>query len=208
MTIKIITLSLVLASSLFAGGDIDVIDIPVIKVPQLPPIVESNNFYVGLGLSGMNFFNDNTDETLKSLAVTLQAGYVYNEYIGVELRYSKSVGDVAYDKGNTAFANVSNYPTDSQNIALYLRPSYPLGDFTLYGLIGYGMLKYTDLPTGTNDKTESGFQWGLGAEYLITDSISTFIDYTSLYNDVGFDGHIPNSDVRTSMGTVGLAYHF
>ncbi len=204
--LKIGLSSLLLSSLALAGGDKNVAEVKTIEIPCETPF---NHFYIGLGLSGINFADDNTEETLQSLGATLKVGYQYNEYIALEARYSQSVGDVAYDKGTILVGtNISNYPTDSQNIALHIRPSYSLGDFTLYGLLGYGMLTYTDLPTGTSDKTESGFQWGIGLEYLITDNISIFIDYTALYNGTGFDGHIPTSDARSSMGTVGLAYHF
>ena len=94
-------------------------------------------------------------------------------------------------------------------MALYLKPQYPLGDFSIYGLIGYGAIIYTDLPTATpNDRTESGFQWGAGAEYLVMESISVFADYSRVYDGVGLDGHIPNSDLYSDIVTVGVSYKF
>jgi opacity protein-like surface antigen len=93
-------------------------------------------------------------------------------------------------------------------MAIYLKPQYALGDFSLYGLLGYGMVKYTDLPKGTKDRKESSFQWGLGVEYLVRENISLFADYTRLYDGVGLDGHIPNSDVYSDVVTVGVSYRF
>jgi opacity protein-like surface antigen len=138
----------------------------------------------------------------------LQLGYKYNAYIGIEARYTQSVGDVEYDKGNTSLTNISDYATTSSNMAIYLKPQYALGDFSLYGLLGYGMIEYTDLPKGTKDREESSFQWGLGLDYLIVDDVSLFADYSRIYDGVGFDGHIPNSDVYSDVVTVGVSYRF
>jgi len=205
MKLKTITLSMLLASSLFAGKDTVIIDTPVIEIPT----IDESAFYLGVGASYINLTNSSTDETLTSLGATAQIGYRYNEYIGVEARYTQSVGDVAYDKGNTPFANIANYPTTSSNMALYLKPQYPIGDFSIYGLIGYGAIIYTDLPTATpNDRTESGFQWGAGVDYKLIESISIFADFTRVYDGTGLDGHTPNSDLYSDIVTVGVSYSF
>jgi len=203
MKLKTITLSLLLASSLFAGKNTTVIDIKVIEIPQNDP----SAFYIGVGTSYFNLKDTTTNESFTSLGAMAQIGYRYNSYIGVEARYTKSVGDVAYDKGDTALTNSSNYQTTSSNIALYLKPQYPLGDFNIYGLLGYGMVEYTDLPTGT-DRKESNFQWGLGGEYMIMDNVSLFIDYSRIYDGVGLDGYVPNSNIYSDVVTVGVSYFF
>ena len=194
---------MILASSLFAGKNTIITESKVIEVVE-----DISAFYIGIGASYLNLKDNTTDESLTSLGATAQIGYRYNSYIGVEARYTQNVGDVDYDKGNTGFANNPNYPTTASNIAIYLKPQYTLGDFTLYGLIGYGMVQYTDLPTGTKDRTESAFQWGIGAEYLIMDNISIFADYSRLYDGTGFDGHVPSSDVYSDVVTVGVSYFF
>jgi len=203
MKLKTITLSILLASSLFAGKNTISTDIKVIEIP-----IDTSAFYIGVGASYVNLKDSTTEETFTSLGATLQLGYKYNNYIGIEARYSQSVGDVAYDKGNTVSVNISNYPTTSSNMALYLKPQYPLGDFTVYGLVGYGMVQYTDLPTGTKDRQESSFQWGLGTEYLLMENISIFADYSRVYDGVGLDGHIPNSDLYSDLITIGVSYKF
>lgn len=203
MKLKTITLSILLASSLFAGNNTMITESKVIE-----RVEDTSAFYIGVGASYFNLKNSRTEETFTSLGAMLQLGYKYNNYIGIEARYGQSVGDVAYDKGNTRFSDISNYPTTSSNMAIYLKPQYPLGDFSIYGLLGYGMVKYTDLPIGTKDRKESSFQWGLGAEYLVMEDISLFADYSHLYDDTGLDGHIPNSDVYNDVVTVGLSYKF
>jgi len=206
MKLKTITLSILAASSIFAGGDINIIEEKEIEIEI--PQKDTSSFYLGIGTSYINLKSITTDESFTSLGATLQVGYKYNSYIGVEARYSQSVGDVAYDKGNTLFVNTSSYPTTSSNIALYLKPQYPLGDFTLYGLLGYGVIQYTQLPTGTKDRKESSFQWGLGSEYLVMENISIFADYSRLYDGVGVDGHIATHDVYSDIVTIGISYKF
>ncbi|MFK5976360.1 MAG: porin family protein [Sulfurovum sp.] len=203
MKLKTITLSILLASSLFAGKNTMITESKVIEIVE-----DTSAFYIGVGASYFNLKDSTTEESFTSLGAMLQVGYKYNNYIGIEARYTQSVGDVAYDKGNTLATNISNYPTTASNIAIYLKPQYPLGDFSLYGLLGYGMVQYTDLPTGTKDRQESSFQWGLGAEYLVMDNISIFADYSRLYDGTGFDGHVPNSNVYSDVVTVGVSYRF
>lgn len=205
MKIKIILLIAILSNPLFAGKDIKIVDTKVIEIPT----IDESAFYLGVGASYINLQDSTTDESFTSLGAMLQLGYRYNSYIALEARYTQSVGDVQYDKGNTAFANNSNYPTTSSNISLYLKPQYPIGDLKLYGLIGYGATTYTDLPTATpSDRTERGFQWGAGTEYLVMENISIFADYTRVYDGVGLDGHVPNSDVYSDIVTVGVSYSF
>ena len=204
MKINIILIPLLLISSLFGGKNTTKIDVSVLEIPK----EYKSFFYVGVGTSYVNLKDIDTNEIFSSLGATLQMGYRYNSFIGVEARYTKSVGDVAYEKGDTSFLSVSNYSTTSSNIALYLKPYYPLGNFEFYGLVGYGVLQYTDLPTGTQDRKESGFQWGLGVDYLLGDNISLFVDYSRIYDGVGLDGYVPNSNIYSDIVTVGVSYLF
>lgn len=182
---KKFNLSLValLAMSAFAtaGGDIA----PVEPVVETPMVEEStSSFYVGLGYSYMNMDPDNNAE-IDGDAVLLLAGYNFNQYIGIEGRYSGLTDCL-------------------ENTAIYLKPMYPMGGITLYGLLGYGQVDYD----GGQSLSESGFQWGLGASYEVVENIGVFIDYTSLYDDTGFDGALPNQDVLADSINVGFTYTF
>jgi len=207
MKLKIITLSMVLASSLFAGGNTVPPEVKVIEIPKVKE-VSTSAFYFGLGASYLKLNDSTTKEKLTGLGATAQIGYSYNDYIGIEARYTQSVGKVAYDKGTTTNTNNSNYPSKASNIAIYAKPNYKLGNLSLYGLVGYGMLKYTNLPTTTRDRKQNGFQWGVGTEYSLVAGLSIFADYTRLYTGTGFDGHVPNSDVYSDSVTVGVSYRF
>jgi len=170
MKLNIITIQILLMTAVFAGKNTTATDVKVIELPK----INQSAFYIGLGASYMTLKDTSTNESLKGLGATVVLGYKYNDFIATEARYSKNIGKVAYNKGNTTFVNNSNFPTTYSNLAIYLKPQYPIGDFNIYGLVGYGMVKYTDLPKGTKDRKESSFQWGLGTEYSIMEDISIF----------------------------------
>lgn len=189
----------------------NIIIVPLLLVTSLFG-EEINNykkgFYVGVGASYIKLKDSNTEEITSNIGTSLQIGYIYNKYLAMEARYSHSLGEASYDKGNTKWLSTSHYPTKSSNIAIYIKPYYQLKKFKLYGLLGYGKILYTDLPTGTKDRQEIGFQWGLGVDYLLKDNISIFADYTRLYKGVGFDGHVPNSNIYSDIVTIGISYNF
>jgi len=182
---KKFNLSLValLAMSTFAtaGGDVA----PVEPVVETPMIEEStSSFYAGLGYSYMTMDPDNSSE-VNGDAILLLAGYNFNRYIAVEGRYSGLTDCL-------------------ENTAIYLKPMYPFGGISLYGLLGYGQIDYD----GGQSLSESGFQWGIGASYEVAENIGMFVDYTSLYDDTGFDGELPNQDVLVDSINVGFTYKF
>ncbi len=203
----LLPLMLALTPALYAGGNTVPQKASIVEIP--PPIVVDNSaWYLGLGASMMSLDADLTDESMDTTGVTLQAGYAYNEYIAIELRYTANASAIDYDRGTTANANNDDYPSDFTNVGIYLKPTYPMGDFGVYALLGYGSVTFTDLPTGTEDRTEDGFQWGLGASYQITEAIGIFADYTKLYDDTGMDGHFTTSDISVELVTVGMNYRF
>lgn len=210
---KKFTLSMVtvIAMSTFsiAGGDIAPIEPEVVEAP----VVDESNFYVGLGYSYMNM-NIEGSEQLNAVfyppvigetditghSLTMLAGYNFNKYIALEGRYTLSLGDMDVD--NTA--GESDLDADMSNLALYLKPMYPVEELTLYGLLGYGQVT---LDNGT-EYTESGFQWGIGASYDVNDNVGVFVDYTRLYDDKGFDNTWVGQDVVVDSVNVGVTYKF
>jgi len=182
---KKFNLSLValLAMSTFAtaGGDVA----PVEPVVETPMIEEStSSFYAGLGYSYMTMDPDNSSE-VNGDAILLLAGYNFNRYIAVEGRYSGLTDCL-------------------ENTAIYLKPMYPFGGISLYGLLGYGQIDYD----GGQSLSESGFQWGIGASYEVAENIGVFVDYTNFYDDTGFDGHFPNQDILADAINIGFTYKF
>ena len=201
---KTTTLSLIsilaLSRLAFAGGDIAPVEEPVI----VAPVIDNSAFYLGLGIGDATVNDDFTSEEFSATTLMLQAGYQYNQYVAVEGRYTFAV-NTDYTPGNTT-ASSSDYDGDFSSWGVYVKPMYPIGDFTLYALLGYGGVMLDDLVGG--DAYEDGFQWGLGAGYAFSEQISIFVDYVSLYDDTGFDYRAQFDDVDSDTWTVGMSYKF
>lgn len=176
---KKVTLSIIAVLAMntfaFAGGDISSVE-PEITIPEVSE--STGSFYVGAGYSYMNL-----DEVTEhdGDAVLLLAGYNFNQYIGVEARYAGLTDCL-------------------ENAAIYVKPMYPIGDAKVYALLGYGETSYDN---GVVDNSENGFQWGLGANYAVTENIGLFADYTNLYDDT-FAG----VDSTVDAINVGVTYTF
>jgi len=203
---------LLLSTFSFAGkSSISALE-PVIEVPMDEPYIADNHtgFYFGLGLTSLNLKNDISQEEFSAKGLSLQAGYQFNEYLAIESRYIRSMGDVKYDHGLTSNLNIDDYPTDFTNTAIYLKPMYSVEDLNLYALLGYGEVEFTSIPSGVGgaDRAEDGFQWGVGASYDIADNLSIFVDYTRLYDDKGFDYLAQSSNIVSDVWTLGISYKF
>jgi len=198
---KRILISFVTASAIVvAGGDLA----PVEPVVETPMVIEQSPFYLGVGIGDATVNDDDTSEEFSSTTLMLQAGYLYNNYIALEGRYTFGV-DTDYDPGNTNSSS-SDYNGDFSSWGIYLKPMYPIGNFSLYGLLGYGGVMLDDLAGG--DAYESAFHWGLGASYAMSDNYSVFVDYVSMYDDTGFDYRATLDDVDSDTWTFGVSYRF
>ena len=200
---------LVMSTLGYAGGNEAITEVVPVTIE---PVIDSSAFYVGLGVSNMSLRNDVSDEEFTSLGVMLQLGYQINEYLAVEGRYTRNVGDLEYDQGKTANPNYDDYPADFSNMGIYLKPMYAVESFNVYALLGYGQVELTNIPLGgagiSADRAESGFQWGLGASYDVTESTAIFVDYVRFYDDKGFDFRASTADVASEAWTLGVSYRF
>ncbi|NPA28078.1 MAG: porin family protein [Epsilonproteobacteria bacterium] len=97
------------------------------------------------------------------------AGVEINDFLAIEGRFTKAVSD---------FEIKDHQPISFYNAAIYLKPQYKFEMASIYGLIGYG---YSSFDFMGNTTSDSGFQYGAGASYDITDEITAFADYTKLY---------------------------
>jgi len=209
-----LSVAAVMAMSTFAmaGGDVKDVEPAVEPVIEVA-VVDDSSFYVGLGYSYMNmnvkgYFGEvalfSGEEDLNGNALTVLAGYNFNKYIGVEGRYSITFGDMTAELWD---GDEMDIDAELSNIALYLKPMYPMGGLTLYGLLGYGQVTL-ESPITSTEFSESGFQWGLGAGYAVTEDVGVFVDYTRLYDDKGFDGSNLEDDFVVDSITVGVTYKF
>ncbi|MDM5271394.1 porin family protein [Sulfurovum sp. zt1-1] len=196
-----------------AGGNIEPVIAPV---EEMSPVPDESGPYIGAGISFLTW-NETQDLREPGQMVpiwqdfeeswtggTILAGYRFNPYIAVEGRYTMSFTDGSVELDGADFGD---YNDDLSNIAIYLKPMYPIGDFTLYALLGYGQT--TIEFEGGGDHDDSDFQWGIGAGYNLTETLTAFIDYTVLYDDNSFDDS-PSyiSDIKADSITVGITYKF
>ncbi|NOR56295.1 MAG: outer membrane beta-barrel protein [Sulfurovum sp.] len=197
---NVLSLLAVLAVSglAYAGGDyIEAEPIPI-------PAVDYSAFYIGAGVGQGVVNNDQSQEEMTSTTLMLQAGYQYNQYVALEGRYTFGF-NMDYDSGITR--NISDdYDGDFSAWGIYVKPMYPIGNFSLYALLGYGGVSLDSLELG--DAYESGFQWGLGASYTFEESIVVFADYVQLYDDEGFDYRATLEDVDADTWNIGVSYKF
>ena len=199
-----IALSVAIMSSLvFAGGGSKEATPVVEPVVVIPMEKELSGFYAGLGVSAvssrdasfsMDFF-DVTAGQDRLGNVSFLAGYNVNTYIAVEGRYT------------TTFTDEDLVEMDGWS--LFAKPQYPVSeDFSVYALLGYGGVTMDGINGSGVDVDDSGFQWGLGMNYLATENISIFVDYTSLAADmegVYYNGAL---EVDADAVTLGVNYLF
>lgn len=199
--IALSVLAVACVSSLgFAGGDIQDVE------PAIEPVVEvsevEKNFYVGLGFSALStgqgsidFFNNHGDRD-RTLNLLFMAGYEFNPYVAVEGRYSTYIAD--------------EDSLNSDTWGIYLKPQYPMNeDFKVYALVGFGGMTVDGIDGIDTDVDDSGFQWGLGASYGVTEDIAIFLDYVSIANDMDADAWLgTTADVDADALTLGVTYNF
>ncbi len=221
---KNITLStivfLAMSTSIMAGGDMAPIEEPIVEME----VLETNSaFYVGLGYSYLTSnrtarLNKPIDPLHGSIVrdtdsnvnnVLLQVGYQFNQYFAIEGRYTVSAGDFSLTHNHLSGVEEDS-DIDLSNVAIYLKPIYPIGDFSIYGLLGYGEIEreFNKEPYHTWDG--SGFQWGAGLQYTFMDNFMIFADYTLLYDEEN-EPHdsIPRLiDTDFSIVSIGVSYKF
>ena len=167
---------------------------PKTTAPVIPPVV-ANNFYFGLGATTLKAKQE-ADTTVvpnvasfsdKQVGVTARLGYDFMDYLGAELRGSSALSQE--DTGNEKI----------KQIGAYLKPNFDITDsLNLYGLLGASKVNMSN-PGAMNDK-ETGFSYGLGLDYDVSDSFSVFLDAVD---------YLRKSDKNDVYGaTLGAVFHF
>ncbi len=192
----------------YAGGSIVVVD----TEPTEVSMTESSGIYAGLGISTMRLQNNLSDEVFSSKAITAQLGYQVFSYLALESRYTRAIGNLKYDHGNALTSNMDDYPADFSNIGIYLKPMYVIETFHIYALLGYGKVELTNIPLGgagiSADRSEHGFQWGLGTSYDMKNDVSLSVDYVRFYDNDGFNGRATEANIVSDAWTLAVTYKF
>jgi len=140
-------------------------------------------------------------------------GLDFNEYIGAEVRIgATSSGSAGYPAGTLGSPVAFNVALSAQNFFSYLvKLQYPVAeDFRVYGLIGGTTAKFKlDVSvlglTGTTSKTKTGFSYGGGGEYFVSDKISIGAEWVQYWTDVNLD---PVSTARIWGASGSINYYF
>lgn len=212
-----ITAAAALSSFAIAGGDI---------APT--PVAEPDNsgFYFGLGYSFAKTTASKSIDLLqgeldidaelehKYNAGLVLVGYQYNEYIGVEGRFTSNFSEYDLDFSVNSYNGHINdlIGTKTNNIAVYLKPQYTFGNVTAYGLLGYGWTKVEgELLDHEVSDTHGAFQWGLGASFALSEHTSIFADYVHVSEETfTFEalGLSTDVDIKSDYFNVGMTYKF
>lgn len=130
----------------------------------------------------------------------LIGGYQFNRYIGAELGYSPSLAKAsASGFGITADVKVSAWE-------LVAIPVYPLGDFSLYGKLGFYAAKTEGRSNvGVSaDDSNTDFTFGFGAGYRFNRNFGLRAEWQR-YSKVGGDN---NGKADIDALNLGVLYHF
>jgi hypothetical protein len=168
-------------------------EVVVVKeIPKPKPVVvekpaEPSGLYIAGGLTDVavrqngrvNLFGSETTQD-RQIGFTGKLGYDFMDYLGAELRGTYGI---AKDKGNKF-----------KQIGGYLKPNYNVTDeINLYGLLGASK---TNVGVGS----DTGFSYGAGLDYGISDKVSVFTDVVN---------YLKKSGTAAQWGlTLGAAYQF
>jgi opacity protein-like surface antigen len=155
--------------------------------PEVVAPAKASGLYIAGGLTDVAIANNNRASLFKDkrgqdrqIGLTGRVGYDFMDYLGAELRGTYGI---AKDSGNKF-----------KQIGGYLKPNYDVtDDINLYGLLG---LSKTNPGVGS----ETGFSYGAGLDYGLTDKVSVFTDVVN---------YMKKSGTSSQWGlTLGAAYQF
>lgn len=172
----------------------------------LPAQAQEPGFYVGASV-GQSKASDSCNGLPsgvscddKTTTWKLIGGYQFNRYIGAELGYSNRLAKAsASGFGVNADVKVSAWE-------LVAIPSYPLGDFSLYGKLGFYAAK-TEGRTNVGiaaDDSNTDLTYGLGLGYNFHRNVSARLEWQR-YSKVG-GSNTGEADVDAL--NLGVLYRF
>ncbi|MDB6181435.1 outer membrane protein [Paracoccus fistulariae] len=185
------------ATGAYAGGYTAPVEpTPVVVAPAVPeaPAYSWDGFYAGLQYGqGTAEFDGGSDQDLgDSEAWGVHGGYtrgVGNWVLGGELDYNRT--------------SLDDYDGDGDMFRLRGRAGYNMGQFQPYLTAGIAHLS-TD--ADALDISETGWTYGVGVEYLVSQKVSVGLEYTR--NDFSDVTSGANGDIDLDSDLVSLRASF
>ncbi|MFL0800123.1 MAG: porin family protein [Agarilytica sp.] len=154
-------------------------------------------------ISSDAYVSDPDGEKVDTISAELVAGYKYNDWLGIDLRYGLGVNDRQEPGANTG--ETIEYAVDSYQ-SIYYRPEIINKEAKLYFLIGYTTLDTAaetfdsdNAPVSKVDYSESGTSYGLGAGWFVGDELVINVEYRQL---------LDKDEDEFSVITFGADYRF
>lgn len=149
--------------------------------------------YVGLNIGQINYGEDG----LRPITPTggyFRFGQQFSPNLAIEGRIGGGFSDDSADgyavKVDALYAG-------------YVKGSLPLGQgFSLYGLGGLGGM-HLRRNFGDGDATESGFSYGLGADFALGNGTALNLEWTRLLSGTNF-----GYDFNTDIASIGVTFRF
>jgi len=150
-------------------------------------------YYASLGFSILEAQHLSANE---HEGVVLAGGYNFTPYVALEGRLQHTIEH---------FNLQEEYQGEFGSLSLFVKPQYLMMNIvTLYGLLGYSRVFLDD---GTEEMHDDSLSYGIGASMMATDTTGIYLDYTSLYDDDGFDG-LQEGNIHIKSISMGFFYTF
>lgn len=211
---KSVTAAAVAAMAIGTGvsaGNIEPVVVPSQPAPPMAAVPSVTNWSGGYaGLSYNNISGANTI-TIPGMSLVFRSELEDTQSAGV-------FGGYNWQRGNFVFGGELSY---TQNGAVMIaappeyiddiievrgRGGYSFGRALAYGFAGYSMSTYD----GSFDADLSGVSYGVGVDYLITDSIFAGIEYSQrkIEGDIVGNNYDDDSSVEMDLISVRFGYKF
>jgi opacity protein-like surface antigen len=179
--------------------------------------VQAQDFklYAGVGIGGFGIETKNATVSLAQKNTVLggygKFGVDINDYVGVELR-AGSIGTGEKNQPASVFGTATKFSQTTDYFLSYLaKLQYPLAqDFRVYAMAGATTAKVKsttapNVPAANISATKTGFSYGFGGEYFLTDQFSIGAEWVQYWTDVTI-----TTNTKTNIwGAVGtISYHF
>jgi len=147
-------------------------------------------WYLGLDAFDWEFEDEQLPDNVNGTSVRGRLGFVINQNVVIETQFAapgtESEGTSAVD-----FQNMFNF---------MVQGVYPIGKANIYGVLGISSVRTSREFGGmTFSGRESGFSYGLGANYRFTKHLAINGDYTQ---------YLDKSNMKLGAFSLGLTYYF